>query len=151
MVKTILGSPKFRKATLLVVEVRVEDLEAAPAFVSQAVDLILANEGNVVKMFSSIVVATFDNSWDGEPLQDLPRKQERCEASARALQKTLDSNARILFGVTEAGFGANFGPPNLMNLPPFIRGFSSMREHLRNLSFGEIANFEDLPKNSGIE
>jgi len=115
---------------LLLVQVRDDQVDQASNLIAKTVESILAADGTVFHIISSIVIATFDfgfnNSDDAE---------KRCEAAAHSVSQLLQNDGKILYGLHAAVYG-NFGTPTRMHYGPFIRDIGNLLEQLRNLEFG---------------
>lgn len=122
--------------SLILVQVKDDDIERASGLISQLVDSITAANGTVFHIVSSIVIATFDFGAEVPP-----NAEKRCDVTANTLQQALGINGKILFGNCEAKYG-NFGSPTRIQFGPFIPRLSDLLSQLGNLDFGAIQRID---------
>jgi hypothetical protein len=121
---------RVTKVSLILVQVKDDDVVEASALISKAVDGIHSAGGTVFHIVSAIVIGTFDFGHE-----DRTDAEKRCEAAAHSLQRTLGTGCKIMYGVSDATYG-NFGTPTRIQYGPFIRRISDLFAHLQSLDFG---------------
>jgi hypothetical protein len=128
--------PESKNVALLLVGLRDDDISQISSHISQAIDLIHAQNGTVFHVVSSIVIATFD--FGADPPSD---PEKRCEIAAENIRLGMGKRAKALYGDCKAVYG-DFGSPTRIHFGPFIPRLSSLVRQLQNLDFGTVSKLD---------
>jgi len=124
----------FKKGLInfIIIQLKEEPIEELQNLHKEVVSTILENNGFVVGIISTIVLATF-----GFPFQDDKNAAGLCEHTGYSLLKSLGDQIKVIYGSDE-GFYGNIGTSKYSNYGPLIPRFNNKLSFLMNLEYGKL-------------
>jgi len=123
--------PQRAEICFILLQVRDDAVEQTPAYIAQAIDIILQRGGTVCDVMSSTILAVF-----GFPIGEDPEKNrdQRSKSVAR-LVTGLGTNVRMVYGAAD-GLVGNIGHARRLHYGPLLPGFAHYLTALTALEFG---------------
>lgn len=128
------AEPRPARLSFILLQVRDDPVEQAPALMSKAFDIIVRRDGIVWGVASSIALASFGSLFSDDPDRD---RDQRAKSVAR-LETELGSNVRLIYGSVDGLLG-NCGSSERFHYGPMLPGFARYLTALTALEFGQAA------------
>ncbi|HET6160377.1 MAG TPA: hypothetical protein VFE34_18680 [Dongiaceae bacterium] len=127
-------APGPAKIHFILLQVRDDPLDQAPAHMGKAFEIIVRREGNVWGIASSIALAAFGLPFE----EDAERAIGQRAKSVARLVTELGSDIRLVHGTVDGLLG-NLGAPEHLHHGPMLPRFSHYLAALMALEFGRSA------------
>jgi hypothetical protein len=135
------GAPQPTALCFILLQVRDDPVDQAPAHLAKAFDIIQRRDGMVWGVMSSMAIATFGLPFSDDPERDL---DQRAKTIAR-LTAELGDSVRLIYGTVDGLLG-NYGSEHRFVYGPLLPGFERHVSALTALKFGQAVEIDGQPR-----